>query len=55
LTGACGVIPLIFGFRSYLRSYFIWVANSMVEYSAFKCDYDLLHIWMKQQIRPDSW
>ena len=27
----------------------------MVEYSAFKCDYDLLHIWMKQQIRPDSW
>ena len=29
------------------------VANSTVEYSAFKCDYDLLHIGMKQRIRPD--
>ena len=32
---------------------FYGVANSTVEYSAFKCDYDLLHIWMKQRIRPD--
>jgi hypothetical protein len=34
---------------------FLWVANSMVEYSAFKCGYDLLHISMKQRIRLDFW
>lgn len=28
----------------YILFSFIWVANSTVEYSAFKCDSDLLHI-----------
>jgi hypothetical protein len=28
------------------KIFFIWIANSMVEYSAFKFNYDVLHIWM---------
>ena len=52
LTRSRRTIQLTFFDRIYI---FIRVANSMVEYSAFKCDYNLLHIWMKQRIRPDYW
>jgi len=46
-------LNLIFLFRLDLHIFFFWggVANSTVEYSAFKCDWQFLHICMKQRLR----